>query len=63
MFQNGRHSDTCNQIKICTKYGRPDQSQRKLTVALNRKSACILLFHRDAYGLFDASNVMAWKSE
>ena len=26
------HSDTCNQVKSCTKHDRPDQSQRKLTV-------------------------------
>ena len=26
--------DTCNQVKSCTKHGRLDQSQRKLTVAL-----------------------------
>ena len=30
-----RHSDTCNRVKSCTKHGRPDQYQRKLTVALN----------------------------
>ena len=33
-FQKLRHSDTCNQVKSCTKHGRPDQSQRELTVAL-----------------------------
>ena len=31
-----RHSHTCNQVKSGTKHGRPDQSQRKLTVALKR---------------------------
>ena len=34
MFQKLRHADTCNQVKRCTKYSRPNQSQRKLTVAL-----------------------------
>ena len=34
MFQKLRHSDTCNEVKTCTKHGRPDQSQRELTVAL-----------------------------
>ena len=34
MFQKLRHSDTCNQVKSCTKHGRPDQSQRELNVAL-----------------------------
>ena len=33
--QKLRHPDTCNQVKSCTKRGRPDQSQRELTVALN----------------------------
>ena len=31
-----RHSDTCNQVKSCTKHGRPDQSQRKLYRSLNK---------------------------
>ena len=35
MFQKLRHSDTCNQAKSCTKHGRPDQSQRELTIVLN----------------------------
>ena len=30
MFQN--IFDTCNQVKSCTKHGRPDQFQRKQTV-------------------------------
>ena len=34
LFQTLWHSDTCNQVKSCTKQGRPDQSQRELTVAL-----------------------------
>ena len=34
MFQNLRHSDTCDQVKSCTKRGRSGQSQRELTVAL-----------------------------
>ena len=33
MFQKLQQSDTCNQVKSCTKHGRPDQSQRELTVA------------------------------
>ena len=37
MFQKLRHCDTCNQVKCCTKHGRPDQSQRKRTVALNEE--------------------------
>ena len=36
VFQKLRHSDTCNQVKSCIKHGRPDQSQRKLTVALKQ---------------------------
>ena len=31
MFQKLRHSVTCNHVKSCTKYGRPDQFQRELT--------------------------------
>ena len=38
MFQNLRHSNTCNQVKSCTKHGRLDKSQRKLTVAFIFKS-------------------------
>ena len=34
VFQKLRHSDTCNQVKSCTKYGRPDKSQRDFNVAL-----------------------------
>ena len=34
IVQKLRHSDTCNQVKSCTKHGRPDQSQQELTVAL-----------------------------
>ena len=34
VFQKLRQSDTGNQVKSCTKHGRPDQSERKLTVAL-----------------------------
>ena len=30
-------SDICNQVKSCTKHGRPDQSQRKLTVAIRQR--------------------------
>ena len=26
--------DTCNHVKSCAKHGRPNQSERKLTVAL-----------------------------
>ena len=33
MFQTLRHSNTCNQVKRCTKPGRPNQSQRELTLA------------------------------
>ena len=40
VFQKLRHSDTCNRVKSCTKHGRPDQSQRKLTVALNIYTEC-----------------------
>ena len=36
VFQKLRHSDTYSQVKSCTKHDRPDQSQRKLTVALKR---------------------------
>ena len=32
--KNLPHSNTCNQVKSFTKHGRPDQSQRELTVAL-----------------------------
>ena len=45
-----KHSDTCNQVKRCTKHGRPDQSQRELTVALLNQSEfpnvffCFVLF-------------------
>ena len=35
MFQKLRHSDTYNQVKSCTKHGRPDRSQRELIVVLN----------------------------
>ena len=35
MFQKLRWSDTCKQVKSGTKHGRPNQSQRKETVALN----------------------------
>ena len=42
MFQKLRHSNTCNEDKSCTKYGWPDQSQRKLTVAL---TTIIVLIH------------------
>ena len=35
VIQKLRHSVTCNQVKSCTNHGRPDQSQRELTVALN----------------------------
>ena len=34
VFQKLRHSDTCNKVKSCTKYDRPDQSQWELTIAL-----------------------------
>ena len=34
VLQKLRHSDTFNQVESCTKHGRPDQSQRELTVAL-----------------------------
>ena len=33
VFQKLQHSDTCSQVKSCTKHGRPNQFQRKLTVA------------------------------
>ena len=33
-FQTLGNSDTCNQVKSCTKDGRHDQSQRELTVAV-----------------------------
>ena len=33
-LQKLRYFDTCNQVKSCTKHGRPDQSQWELTVAL-----------------------------
>ena len=36
VFQKLGHSNTCNQVKSCTKHGRPNQSQRKLTVALQK---------------------------
>ena len=29
VFQKWQHSNTCNQVKSCTKHGRPDQSQRE----------------------------------
>ena len=35
VFQKLQYYDTCNQVKSCTKHGRPNQSQRKQTVALN----------------------------
>ena len=35
MFQKLLHSDTCNKVKRGTKHGRPDQSQRELTVTLS----------------------------
>ena len=34
VFQKLRHPDMHNQVKSCTKHGRPDQSQQKLTVDL-----------------------------
>ena len=37
VLQKFQHSDTCNHVKSCTKHGRPNQSQRKLTVALMDK--------------------------
>ena len=44
MFQKLRHSDTCNQVKSCTKHGRPNQSQRKLNVALKADCTIQLMF-------------------
>ena len=38
MFQKIRHSGTCNQVKSCTKHGRPDQSQRENAVASGHRS-------------------------
>ena len=37
MFQKLWHSDTCNQVKSCTKDERPNQSQWELTVAFNKE--------------------------
>ena len=39
VFQKLRPSNTCNQVKSCTKHGRSDQSQRELTVALRRQTS------------------------
>ena len=35
LSQKLRNSDTCNQVKNCTKHGRLDQSHKKPTVAFN----------------------------
>ena len=37
MFLILRHFNTWNQVKSCTKHGRPDQSQWDLTVALSSR--------------------------
>ena len=34
VFQKLRYSDTCNQVKSCTKHGRPGQSHHELTIFL-----------------------------
>ena len=46
VFQKLRHSDTCNQVKSCTKDGKPDQSQRELTVALSSVTGAGIFFGR-----------------
>ena len=37
----GTPTPSCNQVKSCTKHGRPDQSQRELTVALSTLYSCL----------------------
>ena len=58
VFHKLRLSDRCNWVRSCTKYGRPDQSQRKLTVALgahnSRSSSCPChkIYREETVGLF-----------
>ena len=49
MFQKLQQSDTCNPVKSCTKHGRPDQSQRELTVALTKHTS-MKIVHFSCYG-------------
>ena len=41
------YGETCNQVKGCTKHGRPDQFQQKLTVALNCTTCTKHLYQRE----------------
>ena len=60
VFQKLRHSDTCKQVESCTKHGRPDQSQRELTVALNISLLQLLVvFSRTIPDVFNQSHVVS----
>ena len=52
MFHKLRHSDTCNQVKSCTKHGRPNQSQRELTVALSVIVRFVVFYCRSLFPHF-----------
>ena len=63
MFQKLRHSVTCNQVKSCTKHGRPVLSQRELTVALNGTKNVVPRDCRATQDLMNGNETMHYETK